>query len=127
MPEPTDPTIQHQGHLGTGNGLVQFVCCNNAEPSFDALWVAPGGKGAANVFHSPRQAYELVVRHLTHDQYDDATLTPILQAAEQQIREVAASEVPGSEPWVRSHTDVRPSVEYLANRLDAVTLTIDGQ
>lgn len=115
---PTVP-VEHDAHLGTGNGLVQFVCCRRSEPSFDALWAAPGGGGAANVFHSPRQAYDLVVRHLASERADDPDLAQVLEEAEERILKVEAAE-----PWVKYDTDVRPAIEYLAEQLDEVVLNV---
>lgn len=68
----------------------------------------------------PRQAYDLVVRHLTRDQYDDATIRPVLDAADRLITQVEAPE-----PYMRPQSDVHAAIEYLADQLDAVTLTVD--
>lgn len=104
----TNQPIHHEAHLGTGNGVVQFVCCGRTERPFDVLWTAPGGTEAANVFHTPRQAYDMVVRHLTTGRLDDASLATILEDVD-----------PGN-----PDNDVRPSIEFLAEKLDAVTLEV---
>lgn len=118
MADKADTTIEHEAHLGTGNGLVQFVCCGRTDQPFDALWVGPGGRRPANIFHTPRQAYDLVVNHLTKGEPHDA-IRPVLHAAERLVTQVETSE-----PWMSPTDDVRPSIQYLAEHLDTVDLTV---
>lgn len=116
----TNEPIEHHAHLGTGNGLVQFVCCARTEQPYDILWTAPGGTRPVNAFHTPRQAYDLLINHLTRGRGDDPTVTTVLESADRLILEV---ETP--EPWRSKKQDVRPAIEHIAAQLDFVHLDVN--